>query len=231
MSQFLHLLKHDFVLLYRNKIIGISIAVTLIYIAIFKAISHFGNADKILILVIFNDPALLGFLFVGVMVLFEKNENTLQALSVSPMKEENYIFSKAVSLSVVSVICCFSLAFAGVGNNFNYFHYFFASLFTTLLFTFLGFILVAGVNSFNHFLMKAVGMLIVLSIPFLGYYNVLPRAYFLWMPAQPCIDLFRVSFDTNLPTGTIIYGYVTLIFWLLLTGFWAIKLVKKNLKK
>lgn len=231
MSQFLHLLKHDFVLLYRNKIIGISIAVTLVYIAVFKAISHFGNADKILILVIFNDPALLGFLFVGVMVLFEKNENTLQALSVSPLKEENYIFSKAVSLAAVSILCCFSLAFTGVGSNFNYSHYFFASLFTTLLFTFLGFILVAGVNSFNRFLLKAVGVLIALSIPFLGYYNVIPRAYFLWMPTQPCIDLFRASFQDNLPIGTIIYGYIALAFWLLLTGFWAIKLVKKNLKK
>ncbi|MBK6524290.1 MAG: hypothetical protein IPG07_01325 [Crocinitomicaceae bacterium] len=72
MNQLAHFLKHDFMLLNRNRIIQISALVTLIYIAVFKGLSTFGNMDQLLVLVIFNDPALLGFLFIGVMMLFEK---------------------------------------------------------------------------------------------------------------------------------------------------------------
>ncbi|MCU0397747.1 MAG: hypothetical protein MUC73_06555, partial [Cyclobacteriaceae bacterium] len=99
MNQLLHLLKFDFILLNKNKIITISILVTAIYVGVFKGLSYLGNMEKLLILVIFNDPALLGFLFVGVLVLFEKNENTLDALAVTPIKISNYILSKSISLT------------------------------------------------------------------------------------------------------------------------------------
>ena len=230
MNQLLHLLKQDFLLLHRNKIIAISIMVTAIYACIFRALSHFNNADKMLILVIFNDPALLGFLFVGVMVLFEKNENTLTALSVSPLNERNYMLSKTIALSVISLLCCYAMAFAGMGLYFNFVHYFFASLLTTNIFTFLGFILVAGINSFNRFFMKAVGLLIFLSIPFLGYYDVLPRTWFLWVPTQPCIDLFRASFDPTVTLWELLYAYLGIMIWLILTYFLALRTLSKNFK-
>ncbi|MBA3682060.1 MAG: hypothetical protein H0W73_13005 [Bacteroidetes bacterium] len=231
MNQFVHLLKHDFILLQRNKIIGISALITVVYMAVFKGLSHFGSSEKILVLVIFNDPALLGFLFVGVMVLFEKNENTLQVLSITPMKESNYLLSKATALSIISLVCCFAMAIAGVGGNFNFTHYFFASLFTTLLFAFLGFIIVVGVNTFNRFILKAVGLLILLSTPFLGYYDVVSRAWFLWIPTQPCVDLFSASFDPEMPIGQIIYGYIALTLWLVVTYIFSLRLIRSKLKQ
>jgi fluoroquinolone transport system permease protein len=229
MKQFIHLLKLDFILLQRYKVIGISIALTIIYIAIFKAISQFGNTDRILILIIFNDPALLGFLFTGVMILFEKNENTLQALAVSPLKERNYMLSKTVSLSTVSLVCCYAMAFAAVGMNFNLIHYFFASLLTTVFFTFSGIIIVSGVDTFNRFLMKAVGFLILLSLPFLGYYELLSRNWFLWMPTQSCIDLYRAAFEENVPVWETVYAYVSISLWVIGSYHFALRLLKKNL--
>ncbi|WP_317899802.1 fluoroquinolone export ABC transporter permease subunit [Aurantibacillus circumpalustris] len=229
MKQFIHLLKLDFILLQRYKVIGISIALTAVYIAIFKGIAQFGNTDKILILLIFNDPALLGFLFTGVMILFEKNENTLQVLAVSPLKERNYILSKTVSLTSISLFCCCAMASAAVGTNFNMVHYFFASVLTTGFFTFLGMIMVAGVNTFNRFILKSVGVLILLSLPFLGYYELLSRNWFLWMPTQACIDLFKASFEKNTTTMQIIYGYVAAILWTVVTYLYALRLLTKNL--
>ena len=94
MKQLLHLIQFDFLLVHKNKVITISFLVTAIYVGVFKALSGLGNIEKLLVLVIFNDPALLGFLFVGVLVLFEKNENTIQALSVTPIQISQYILSK-----------------------------------------------------------------------------------------------------------------------------------------
>ncbi|MDP2160167.1 MAG: hypothetical protein Q8K02_06775 [Flavobacterium sp.] len=58
MKQLAHLLKFDFLLINKNKIITISLVVTAIYVGVFKALAAMGNIEKLLVLVIFNDPAL-----------------------------------------------------------------------------------------------------------------------------------------------------------------------------
>jgi fluoroquinolone transport system permease protein len=231
MSELSHLLKHDFRLLNRNRIIQISVLVTLIYIAVFKGLSSFGDMDQVLVLVIFNDPALLGFLFIGVMILFEKNENTLQALAVSPFNERYYILSKSLSLTVVSTACCLAMAFASHGTHFNFIHFISASILTSMLFSFLGFIVVAGENSFNHYILKALGYLVLLSVPFVGYFDLVSSNWFVAFPTQPAIDAFDASFDESASAGRIIYAYAALIGWTLITYFLAVRLITKNIKK
>jgi len=229
MQQFLHLLRYDFILLKRNQIIAVSVVATALYLGVFRWLSSLGNVEKLLVLIIFNDPAVLGFLFVGVMVLFEKNENTLQVLAVSPMEEHHYLWSKAVALTVVSVICCYSMAFATYGMHFHWFHFGMAAVLTTLLFTFIGFIAVAGESSFNSYLLKAVGILLFLALPFLGYFEVVSRNWFLWMPTQPAVDLFRASFQ-HIPLSQLVYGYVAITGWLLVSYFMALRTFRKSMR-
>ena len=123
MKHFFHLVKFDFLLINKNQITVISLIVTAIYVGVFKGLSVLGNIEKLLVLIIFNDPALLGFLFVGVMVLFEKNENTLQALSVTPINISSYILSKSFSLTVVSLFCCYLMVISGYGLYFNFINF------------------------------------------------------------------------------------------------------------
>jgi fluoroquinolone transport system permease protein len=231
MNQLTHFLKHDFMLLNRNRIIQISALVTLIYIAVFKGLSTFGNMDQLVVLVIFNDPALLGFLFIGVMMLFEKNENTLQVLAIAPFDEKNYILSKSISLTVISLVCCLAMAVASNGLNFNWIHFSLASILTSILFSFLGFIVVARENAFNKYILKAIGWLLLLSVPFLGYFGLTEFYWYILFPTQPAIDLFQASFDETLSAGRIVYAYVALISWIVLTYFWAVRSITKNIQK
>ena len=231
MKNFLHLLKHDFVLLNRNNIIKISVLVTAIYIGLFYWLSGMDDAEKVLVLVIFNDPALIGFLFAGVMVLFEKNENTLEALSVSPVTKAQYILSKSVALTLIATACCFAMAIAGVGTDFNFIHFGLASIMATLMFSFLGFMIVAGEATFNRYILKAVGLLVFLSLPFLGYFGLSPREWFLWIPTQPAIDLFQLSFTEGAEDHSpdlLIYTYTALSFWLILTFYLSRKRIQKS---
>jgi fluoroquinolone transport system permease protein len=231
MRELVHFLKHDFLLLNRNRIIQISALVTLVYIAVFKGLSTFGNMDQLLVLVIFNDPALLGFLFIGVMMLFEKNENTLQVLAISPFDEKKYVLSKSISLTTISLICCLGMAIAAHGKNFHWIHFSVATILTSLLFSFLGFIVVANENSFNRYILKALGWLLSLSIPFIGYFGLTDYYWFILFPTQPAIDLFQASFDETLSVGRIIYAYAALILWTVLSYLWAVRSVTKNIQK
>lgn len=228
MKNFLHLLQHDFRLLGRNNIITISVLVTAIYIGVFYWLSGIEDTEKILVLIIFNDPALIGFLFAGVMVLFEKNENTLEALSVSPATKGQYILSKSVALTIIATGCCFAMAIAGLGTHFNFIHFLMASVMTTLLFSFLGFMIVAGEATFNRYILKAVGLLIFLSLPFLGYFGICPRLWFLWVPTQPAIGLFQTALTKNTPIGIIIYAYTALSFWIAITFYLSRKMIQKS---
>jgi fluoroquinolone transport system permease protein len=231
MKQLVHLLKHDFVLLQRNRIIIISLIITVIYASLFKGLAFLGQSEKILVLVIFNDPALLGFLFVGVLMLFEKNENTIHALAVSPVRISNYILSKSISLTVVSLFCCYAMAIASYGFKFNFLHFTMAVILTSLMFTFLGFIAVAGQSSFNTYFLKAIGIILLLTLPFLGYFEVIPRFWFVLFPTQPAIDLFSLSFSNTFSLNKTIFAYVPAFAWCLISYKYANFQLVKNFKK
>ena len=230
MKQLAHLLTWEFKLLNRNKVIPISVAVTVLYLLAFQGLQHLGDLDKLLILVIFNDPALLGFLFVGVMVLFEKNENTLQALSVSPMQAHNYLLSKGISLTIISVLCCLAMAWVVKGLQFNHLHFIAASIFTTGIFAFMGFVVVAGVNSFNRYIIRAIGVIFLMLLPFLSFFDLAPYWLFVWLPTHACIALYSASFDTT-STGMLLYAYLANIAWLALAYYAAYQAFSKHVKQ
>lgn len=222
MKQLMHLLKFDFMLLNKNKIITVSVLVTMIYVFVFKGLSQIGNPEKFLVLVIFNDPALLGFLFVGVMVLFEKNENTLEALAVTPITTVNYILSKTIALTIISLLCCFAMVLAAYGTDFNTFQFAMATLLTTFIFSMLGFIAVAGQSNFNTYIMRALAIILLMSVPFLGYFDVMSSYWFFAFPTQPAIMLYNLAFEKTMNWQDIAIAYAGSIVWAVVSFRWAL---------
>ena len=230
MSQLLHLMKWDFILLYRNQLVLVSAVVTGLYIGAFNALKAIGDVEKILVMIIFNDPALLGFIFIGVSVLFEKSENTLEALVVTPASASNYVLSKTLVLSLISLACCLVLAFTVKQFNFNWLHLIAASLLTTSLFGLMGFILVSSIKSINEFILKAAGLFMLMGLPFLQYFNVIESNIFYFIPSAPAIDLFNAAFQ-NVGNNQILLAYGFLIGWNLFLFQIAVRSFNKNLKK
>ena len=230
MRTLLHLLRWDFTLLNRNQVLSVSVLVTAIYLGLFWWLQKYMVVDQLLVLVLFNDPALLGFLFIGVMVLFEKNEGTLQALVVTPVREAQYLWSKIIVLTLISVLCCYGLVGIVHGVHFQWAHFGTAAAGTTIFFGLIGFILVSGVDTFNQYIMRSVGLLILLSLPFLGYFGVMPMNYFVWLPTWPALVLFSAAF-TGIATGQLLLAYGLLIAWNLAAYQLAIRAFRKNIKR
>ena len=53
---------------------------------------------------IFSDPVLIGLMFMGAIILFEKSEKVMQALAVSPISIHAYILSKVISIGLISLL-------------------------------------------------------------------------------------------------------------------------------
>lgn len=225
---FKHLLKNDFLLLARNKIISISIVVTLLYMAAFWGLKSIISTEKIILLVIFNDPALIGFLFVGVMYLFEKNENTISALRVSPISFHYYIWSKSISLTIISIICCWAIVYFGYEGPINWITYIIGVIISTLMFAFIGFIVVAKEKSFNTYILKALGIILFLSLPFLSYFELINKWVFIVLPTHSLIELLNHSFHFQDNQASFIIHLSISLIWLIISYLIAYKLINNE---
>jgi fluoroquinolone transport system permease protein len=193
MDRFIRLLELDLILIIRNKILAVAAIVTLLYTVIIQVLPN-ESFTEILTVLIFSDPVMLGFMFTGALVLFEKNSNTLQALNVTPVRPGEYLWSKGISLTAIALIASFIMALAGVGTGFNPFYLFLAVASSSLLFIFGGFTGVSRVRTFNQYFIIIPLFMIPACLPFLNWLNVTDTLVWYAIPTQAALILFDVAF-------------------------------------
>ncbi|MCB0579869.1 MAG: ABC transporter permease [Phaeodactylibacter sp.] len=219
-------LQWDLIRQFRYNIIYAAGLVTLIYMLILLNLPEGPYQEKILIFLIFNDPAALGMLFIGALVLFERSENTLEALRVTPLAPEHYILSKTLTLTLVAVLSALPMAFAGYGWRFHYLYFAAGIGLTASLYTLLGLAAVASCRNFNQYLLRMAGILVPTALPFLNFFEITDTLWWYLLPSQGGLLLLEAAF---LPAEgwQIIYGFLYLLLWNA-GAFW---LAKRNLRK
>ena len=233
MSNLKNMLKWEFTLLYRYKIIHISILSVVLYFLTTQAIEDM-NQPIFHTMLLFFDPAIIGIMFIGALVLFEKSENVLQALVITPMKVDEYILSKITSLTILSVIS--ASIFIGLlnifsGIDFNVLYLAAGIIITSIMLILIGFIFVSRVNSLNEYLLTMIisflGLLFPPMLHLSGLYeNVM---FYLW-PTQASFVLFTGVFNAaSLETWEIAYGIGYQIFWIGLLYFLSKRAFHKHI--
>ncbi|HYJ84999.1 MAG TPA: ABC transporter permease [Pyrinomonadaceae bacterium] len=208
MKKLLSTVMWDLTLAVKYNIVAAALLVTVVYTVLFKTFS-FIHVDDILIILILSDPVMLGFVFIGVLVLFEKGANTLQAVVVTPLKAWQYLWSKTISLTLIAAACSFVMAVVGHGWKFNYLYLALAVLLSSALFVMLGFIGVARVSTFNQYIIIIPLFLTPMVLPFLNFFGVTDTYWFYLIPTQASLILFRAAFK-NGSTLEIAYAVVYL---------------------
>ncbi|WOO37671.1 ABC transporter permease [Anaerocolumna sp. AGMB13020] len=136
--------------------------ITIVYIAILAFIP-IKIKLKVSSILIFTDPATMGLFFMGAIVLLEKSQRVLSSLAVSPIKVWEYIFSKVVSLGLISTLVGVIL---GISSGMP--HILLTAIgtfFGAVLFSLLGIIVATKVNSLNQFLIFTVPLMLFLMLP------------------------------------------------------------------
>lgn len=174
MSQFIHLLRWEAILLVRNKLLQVSLTVTVLYMALFQLLKLLGNTELFAILLTLNDPALIGMLFVAVTIIFERESGSLQAVMVSPASIHAYLCAKLASLSLLGTACGWAMAMALVGFHIHHIGFLAACLFIAWLFGCLGIILVARRKRFVDFMLPMAGTLALMCLPLLDWFGIVP---------------------------------------------------------
>ena len=216
------LLRWDVVLLQRNQLFVLSAVMAAMYVGLFYLLKPLGNLETVLIVLVFNDPVVTGFLFAGVLLLFDKNQNTLQALQVVPLPMKYYLLSKTLALATLATLTAVVMVLAAHGREAQWVHLVVGVFLTGGLFTLFGFVLAARARTFNHFLLFTIGFLMLMGLPFLGLFGIGPEGLYLLFPSFAGLKLLQASFG-DIPAWQVLYAYGYLAFWLVGTWFYTLR--------
>ncbi|MCB0546907.1 MAG: hypothetical protein KDD19_04915 [Phaeodactylibacter sp.] len=184
----------DFIRQFRYNILYAALLVTVIYILILLNVPEGPYREKILIFLIFNDPAALGMLFIGSLFLFERSEHTLEALWVTPLPHRHYILSKTLTLTAIALLSALVMAIAGYGWLFGYLYFVAGIGLTASLFTLLGMVAVVSCGSFNQYLLRVAGILVPAALPFLNFLEITDTLWWYLLPSQASLILMEAAF-------------------------------------
>ena len=203
------LLLWDILLLHRQQLILVSLVVTAIYIGIFFLLKGLGNIETLLTILVFTDPVVTAMMFAAVIVLFEKDQQTLSAIKVSPLPPSAFIASKALSLSLLATLCGWLMAVVSYEFGFNHRLFLTGVFATSLAFSLGGLWLGMISSSFNNFLANSIGLMIFLGVPFISMFGY--ESWWLYLfPSMATLLLIEGSI-TGLAAVEIVYAVLYLL--------------------
>ncbi len=234
MSNLKNMLRWEMLLLARYKIIHISILSVFLYFLTTQAVSSLKDQTQVHSVLLFFDPALIGIMFVGALVLFEKSENVLQALVITPMNTDDYLLSKIISLTTLSIISAtFFMILMIIFNetSFNVFYLIAGIVLTSVMLILIGFILVSRVNSINGYLLgMVIGFLSLTFPPLLQLFGLFESPIFYLWPTQASFVIFDGVFESaSLELWEITYGILYQIGWIVILYILAKKAFYKHI--
>jgi fluoroquinolone transport system permease protein len=222
------MMKWDYLFLRRYGIIFISVVVLVIYSILFVAFEPM-NSPSVIVLLLFSDFAVLGMTFIGALIYFEKNENVLPALSVTPMKPITYLMSKIITLSSLGLGISLFIVLIFQTSAANFLWLIIGIGLSSMLFTLIGIMMMTGITSFNQFMIRLIVMNLIIIVPLLDYLNLVDSFVFYLFPSQPALILADAIFTTRTPFD-LVYSILYLLIAIKLCSIYALKLSEKMLK-
>jgi fluoroquinolone transport system permease protein len=178
-------------------------------------------------LVMFSDPSILGMFFIGGVILLEKNDNTIESLFVTPLTPSEYILSKAVSLSFISISASVIVAIAAWGINFSPVILIAGIFPTAVLFTLIGIAVASYKETINSYMIEVMPYYVaVFFVPIFEYFDVFSSPLLWIFPTKGSLYLIAGAYKGITPLELIL-SILTLSFWCVIAYLWA----KKNFTK
>lgn len=203
------------------------LVVSIIYVVILLNIPA-ENRMMVSLIMILSDTTMLGVIFVGALILLEKQQNVIQSLFVTPLKPSQYIWSKTFSLSLIAITMSILIYLPNWKISEYTILLFFTTLFTAGIFVMLGLAVASGVDTINQYFgsIMAVSMLIVL--PVVPYLLLDFHPAFLFLPYIASLDIMLGAVNP-LPTWRIILDLLLLLAWGLVAFRFCRSRINKNL--
>ena len=161
-------------------------------------------------LIIFSDPAALGMFFMGAVILLERSQRVLESLAVSPVRSEEYIVSKALSLSLIGTLAAAVLGVVGGSPSLPLLC---IGTFTgAMLFSMVGLTAGARISTLNQFILVTVPVELLIFGPAILWV----AGYQPWLLGlHPGVAVYQLI------SGSVHWTALSLLLWLAMAFFAA----------
>ncbi len=112
------------------------------------------------------------FYFVGGLVLLEKDEGTLQAQVVTPLRASEYLAAKLTALTLLSLAENLMIVTLVMGFHYRLLPLFVGIAAAAVIYVLTGFVAVARYDSVNEYLMPSMFFVLGLCLPYLDYFEI-----------------------------------------------------------
>lgn len=236
MTRLLSAMKLDVMVQLRNHLYTIGITVGAM---IAVALSQLVNPSQLLYVV----PALMvivvggsTLLYVAGLIIFERDEGTINAIIVSPMRVSEYLWSKIITLTTLSTF----EAVVMIGGAMLIMSYSEALIWPNLplllggmigmgaIYTLIGVIMIVRFDKITEFIMPMAAVAVILQLPFLHFLGLVEHPLFLLVPTSPPLVLMQGAYKQLLAWE---WGYAIGYTLLLLIGLslWANRAFKTHM--
>ena len=176
-------IKSDLRFQYKHGFYAVYTLITVLYIIIMHKIPGGLIKDYAGALIVFSDPAMLGFFFIGGIIMLEKQQGVIDYLAVTPLSPEEYITAKLATLGFLSICAAVVITLTTHAAGVNWLILLLAIASVSVFFTLYGFLVAAGCRTINQYFLRMIPFLLliilpcfaVLEFPYSWVFNVLPN--------------------------------------------------------
>ncbi len=207
MKRLINTLRLDSVLQARNKvylIIGIAA------LALGYALNALFTPEQLhyfMPVVVLGSVSLTTVFLVGVLILLERGEGTLDVVLVSPLRSAEYLASKLITLTLLALVESGAIAIIAYGFGFSFGWLIVAVTLRASMGVAVGVAVGVRYRSITHFLLPAILVSLSFDLPNIWYLNLSTSpAFYLW-PSMPPLLLAKAAFMPIDPIQ-LIYSFV-----------------------
>ncbi len=202
MRRLLQAIKTDMIVQFRNNLYHVGILISLL---IAVALSQLASPNQLANVIPAAMLLIIGgttMLYVAGMVIFEKDEGTIAATIVSPLKDVEYLTSKVVSLVLLATFESLISIYGAIGIHFmsgdavwpNPVWLILGILSISVLFTLVGVAIVVRYQRITDFLIPMAGVAVLMQLPFMYFWGIFKHQSLLFIPTSAPTMLMEGAF-------------------------------------
>ena len=206
MKRILNAVKGDILFQFRSGFHGIYIILSLIYILALNELPDTWARVGVPFM-IYSDPSVLGFFFIGGLVMLERVQGVVALMGVTPVRAYEYLLGKIISLTLISLGAGFSIAHF-TGQRTNPISLFLAITLTSAMYSLIGFNVALKSRSMNRYFGKVIPMTLLIVLPMFSLVGFKYSWLFYVFPSVATAKMFMLSFYGGEPLP---YGVCSII--------------------
>ena len=169
------------------------------------------------------------FFFVAGLMLLERDEGTLAALSVSPLTPSGYLATRTISLTMLAAVETIALVLIAFDPGRSWWLLLAGTLGLGVIYTGLGAAIATRYASINAFLLPASVVVTFLLLPLLAHVGFAPRRLFVLHPIEPPMTLIRAAY-VPASLGEIFFGCAGSLVWSAVAFSWGRRCVTRLMR-